>query len=427
VSVDTLFALADGLNQKGDSGPKDAQLTDEAGELRAFEMPRPLFTTRERAAWASRFFYNIHAEDEMKTDLGKAIQGRLPKDVAEARGKLAPFLRDTLVGLNYAYYEPPGAQLLHNNPLFIRFHDFSGGLTEVKEEPWQTPILVGRGDTPSGGAHLSGSLANLPYVLAQVEQGMFVPENVQALIWEDLVPDLVASAVLPRWWDVSRDELHAVTLYQRAGEELLAAAAKDETLRPAVMGILAERMQPERWERVGESLRSGQVDYALAQTTPAETFYLTAEYRKEFPAETGHWQAAGKELDDLARRSPEQVSWQRLSVDFGVPRPALAQTYSRELVDGEIFPSFMVFASHLLAESWDSTNLFWARLADEKGYQPVTLNLLVPELTRRMIGKISATHPEDWPAVLRAMRETGDEFREGKFSPLPKPGSAGGF
>jgi len=426
VSLDTLFALADGLNQKADGAGRDALLTEQAGELRAFEMPRPLFTTRERAAWASRFFYNIHADTEMKTDLTKAIQSRSPKDVAEARGKLTPFLRDTLVGLNYAYYEPPGAQLLHNNPLFVRFHDFSGGLTGDIEGPWQTPILMGRGDTPSGGAHLSGSLANLPYVLAEVEQGMFVPENIQSLIWEDLVPDLVASAILPRWWGVSRDELHAVTLYQRAGEELLTAAAGDEPLRQSVMGILADRMLPERWQRVEDSLRSGRVEDALALTTPAETFYLTAEFRKEHPAETGHWKAAGDELQDLIRRSPEEASWQRLSEDFGVPHPALAQSYSRELLDGEMFPSFMVFASQLLAESWDSTNLFWARLADEKGYQPVALNLLVPELTRRMIGKISATHPEDWPAVLRAMRETGDEFREGKISPLPQTGANSG-
>jgi hypothetical protein len=41
------------------------------------------------------------------------------------------------------------------------------------------------------------------------------------------------------------------------------------------------------------------------------------------------------------------------------------------------------------------------------------LNRLVPELTRRMVAKIFASHFEDWPAVLRAMRETAEEFREG--------------
>ena len=33
----------------------------------------------------------------------------ISEELADARGQLAPFLRDTLVGLNYAYYEPPAA------------------------------------------------------------------------------------------------------------------------------------------------------------------------------------------------------------------------------------------------------------------------------------------------------------------------------
>jgi hypothetical protein len=52
------------------------------------------------------------------------------------------------------------------------------------------------------------------------------------------------------------------------------------------------------------------------------------------------------------------------------------------------------------------------------GYSPVTLNRLVPQLTHRMIEKIFATDQEDWPAILRAMRETGDEFRQGKAGSL---------
>jgi hypothetical protein len=36
-----------------------------------------------------------------------------------------------------------------------------------------------------------------------------------------------------------------------------------------------------------------------------------------------------------------------------------------------------------------------------------------------MVAKIFATDFEDWPALLRAMRETGEEFREGKIALLP--------
>jgi len=80
----------------------------------------------------------------------------------------------------------------------------------------------------------------------------------------------------------------------------------------------------------------------------------------------------------------------------------------------------------LMAETWDSNNLYWARLADEMGLDPAELNRIVPELTRQMVTKIFATDFEDWPALLRAMRATGKEFREGKIaSGLEKQASTG--
>ncbi len=50
------------------------------------------------------------------------------------------------------------------------------------------------------------------------------------------------------------------------------------------------------------------------------------------------------------------------------------------------------------------------------GYSPAMLNVLVPSLTRQMVSNIFATNVDDWPALLRAMKETGDEFRQGKFT-----------
>jgi hypothetical protein len=433
VSLDTLLALGDGLNQMAKGQAIADNLVPLAGELREFEMPKPLFTTRERSEYAAGLYSNRHIILQMRTDLAKVLKSPASAtELAVARGQLTPFLRDTLVGLNYAYYEPPGAQMLHNNPLFVRSHDFSGGdysgeAATAGEQTWRTPRLFGRGWTASGGAHLIGSMADLPYVLAKVEQDFIVPQNVQSLIWEDLVPGLITSAILPRWWRVTRNELHAVTLYQRTGEELLAAAAENEKLRQTVMSILSDRMLPQRSEEVEKAIRAGRAEEALSETTPAETFYLTAEFRRRSPGDTGHWGSAGKELEDLAARYPAEVGWERLSVDFGVPHPALAQNYARELLNVKPFPSFLGYSSRLLAECWDSNNLYWARLADEMGYSPVMLNRLVPELTRRMVEQTFATHLEDWPAVLRSMRETGDEFRQGKIAALPKSGAASGL
>jgi len=433
VSLDTLLALGEGLNQMANGKGASDFLVPLAGELREFEMPKPLFTTRERSEYAAGLYSNRHTILQMRTDLAKVLKSQAtPGEIAEARGQLTPFLRDTLVGLNYAYYEPSGAQMLHNNPLFVRSHDFSGGdysgeAATAGEQTWRTPRLFGRGWTASGGAHLIGSMADLPYVLAKVEQDFIVPRNVQSLIWEDLVPGLMTSAILPRWWGVTRNELHAVTLYQRTGEELMTAAAENEKVRQTVMSIFSDRMLPQRSEEVERALRAGREGEALSQTTPAETFYLTAEYRRRSPEDTSHWGAAGKELEGLTAKFPKEVSWERLSEDFGVPHPALAQSYARELLNVKPFPSFLGYSSRLLAESWDSNNLYWARLADEMNYSPVMLNRLVPELTRRMVEQTFATHLEDWTAVLRAMRETGDEFRQGKIAALLKSTVASGF
>jgi hypothetical protein len=179
-------------------------------------------------------------------------------------------------------------------------------------------------------------------------------------------------------------------------------------------------MVPQRSEQLVKALRAGDVNGALARVMPGETFYLAAEFRRRSSGQNYSWGKSGEELESLSSRYPTEVSWKRLSEDFGVPHPALAQSYSRELLNLKPFPAFMGYSSRLLAESWDSNNLYWARLADEQGYPPVMLNRLVPELTYRMVEKIFATDFEDWPAMLRAMRETGEEFRQGKISSLPK-------
>jgi hypothetical protein len=155
---------------------------------------------------------------------------------------------------------------------------------------------------------------------------------------------------------------------------------------------------------------------------PADTFYLAAVYHRRFSDRKDSFGAAGAELVSLAQSNPSDVSLERLSRDFGVPHPALEQNYARQLLNVQPFPAFMGFSSRFLAESWDSNNLYWARLADEKGYSPVLLNRLVPELTRRMVEKIFATDLEDWPALLRAARETGDEFRLGKNAAVSNTG-----
>ncbi|MGA8730385.1 MAG: hypothetical protein WB608_16655, partial [Terracidiphilus sp.] len=174
---------------------------------------------------------------------------------------------------------------------------------------------------------------------------------------------------------------------------------------------------PDWMERIEEALRSPESANALVpQTPPADTFYLAVEFRKRYSDKASTWGPAGRELDELSRRSPSDVSPDRISRDFGVPHSAFVQGNSCALFNMKPVPAFGGDASRLLAESWQSNNLYWARLADEMGDSPVMLNVLVPTLTRRMIANIFASNIDDWPALLRAMEETGDEFRNGKIA-----------
>jgi len=182
-----------------------------------------------------------------------------------------------------------------------------------------------------------------------------------------------------------------------------------------VLAILSERMSPLTLQQVEVSLRNGRQKALMGEISPADTFYLEAEFRGKFPGTLTSLGAANQELQSLGERDPEAVSWERLSRDFGVPHPMLAQTYARELLNYGPIPAFEGYASRLLGESWDSTNLYWARLLDESGYLPVQMNRLAPQLTHRMVEKVAATNFDDWPALIRAMRETADEFREGKL------------
>lgn len=418
VSFDTLFRLYDGLDEMAHGSAMRDRLLPLAADLREFELPRPIFSSSEKLAWTAGIYSSRHAELQVRTDLTKVIKAPgSAQQLEAARSQLTPFLRDTLVGLNYAYYEPPGAQTLHHNPLLVRSHDFSAVSIENYNLIWGTPDLIGVGVTAGGGAYLIGSLADLPYALALTEEDFIAPENVQALIWKAEVPNLLVGATQPRWWNVSSTEMHAAALYQRFGEDLLTASAGNPDLRGRLMDILSEVMEPRRLEMTERALSAGgNVTELVRQITPAEEFYLAAEFRKRFPAEAGSWGAAGRELDDLARKNPSETGPERVSKDFGVPHPIMAQTNACDILSVKPFPAFPGSSYRLLGESWQSSNLYWARLADEMGYSPVMLNLLAPELTRDMIAKIFATDLEDWPALLRAMQETGAEFRERRIS-----------
>jgi hypothetical protein len=114
------------------------------------------------------------------------------------------------------HYAPPGAQVLYTNPLFVRSHDFVGA--QGANGTWKETEVLGSGWPSSAGGKLVGSLVSLPYALAEAEQNFLIPSREQALIWGDLVPQLLLTATIPRWWNVTPGQLHWVALHMDYGE-----------------------------------------------------------------------------------------------------------------------------------------------------------------------------------------------------------------
>jgi hypothetical protein len=412
VSLDTLFHLADDFSEM-EHNSKAVDLSRGlalASQLQEARGPRSMFTNAERTEWAPREMPSEHVLREMRTDPTKLFE-KAERSGQEACASLTPYLRDTLVGLNYAYYQPPGSQILHDSPLLVRSHDFLASELVEKDDAWLAPRLFGAGITAGNGAHLSGSLAGLPYSLAEMQQDLIVPRNVQSLIWQGVAADILTASTVPRWWSTPPEALHAAALYQQTGEELIAAAAKDAGLRAAVADVLSNRLPPATVDSISGALRENRVDAALDHVSPAAAFYLTAEFEKRFPGRIGPVGSAGRELQGLIQRDPAEVNPQRLSEEFGVPHPLMSESYRDDLLNVKLFPSVMGYGSDLLAESWESTNLYWARLADEAGYSPAVLNELAPRLASNMVATIFASDFDDWLALDRALRQAGREFR----------------
>jgi hypothetical protein len=89
----------------------------------------------------------------------------------------------------------------------------------------------------------------------------------------------------------------------------------------------------------------------------------------------------------------------------------LANSYEPELLNLRTFPTLMGYSSRIMAESWESNTLYWVALADELSLAPAQLNVRIPEWTRKLVEEIFASHLEDWPALLKSLRQVGDEVR----------------
>lgn len=409
LDLKSLFDLADNLERvaRGESF-NQAMANRLAARISEVPLPRAELSTPELTAFGQDQWVENHIERQRRLNLSRAVDRAAGNsaDLQELRGELAPLLRDTLVGFNYLHYAPPGGELLKANPLFVRSHDFLG---HNREGAWRPPRPIGVGWPNSAGGRLIGSLSGLPYALAYAEQNFMVPTERQALIWQDLAPQILLGATVPRWWGVDSRDMHLAALHVRYGREIVAAATLDPSRREAVLAALRVRVKPRRLWDVEQAMGQGDAADAARILTTSELFALGRQ-----GLESEAIGSAGSPLAASIRqlRAEDGRGYDQLAALFGVPHPQLSNSYRLELLDLPLFPTLMGFSSRILAESWESNNLYWAELADELHIAPARLNQLIPVWTQRSIERIFATNLEDWPALQRSMHLIGDAYRE---------------
>ena len=413
IPLKTLFDLADHLERVSRGEAFNVAMANRlAANISEIRLPYATLSSAESNTLTQGHWVERHIRDQRTLNLRRAVDRARenPAQLLEIRGDLAPMLRDSLVGLLYAFYSPPGAEIIQANPLFIRSHDFLG---PEARRGWSRARIQGFGWPNSGGGRIVGSLMTLPYGLASAEQNFMVPTERQALIWQDLAPQMLLGATVPRWWKIDPAELQFVGLHLRLGKLLLARAALDPAVLGEVMGHLRRRVEPSRLWKIGNAFRNGAVRDGVDVVTPAELFALAKRARESSRGLAAA--AAGPHLEAierLAARDPSKFNYDRAARLFGMPHPRLARSYSLELLNLPLFPTMMGYSSRILAESWESNNLFWAALADELHIAPAQLNLLIPEWTQRSLERIFATHLDDWPALWRSLRLIADEVRK---------------
>jgi len=297
VSLDILFQLADHMESISHGEKLNPALVNKlASGIAEIQLPRASLTGAEKSAMGFGYWTEKHIEAERKVNLRAAIEKAAgdAEKLKDARGLMAPLLRDALLAFNYAHYAPPGAQILYTNPVFVRSHDFIG--SQGSSRAWRPTELFGTGWPSNDGGRLTGSLSTLPYALAEAEQNFLIPEHTQALIWGDLAPAD----------DPGRQDSALVEGDARASP--LGGAAPAVWARAAGgigvgcgaagtgSGFVIATGPAGAHARSGGLMERGAVKEAVERVTPSELFWLAREMatREGSPTVPAFWRSCGR-------------------------------------------------------------------------------------------------------------------------------------
>ena len=102
---------------------------------------------------------------------------------------------------------------------------------------------------------------------------------------------------------------------------------------------------------------------AVDLLTPSELYMIGQNLSaSEADADPG-----ARELAHLRTAVPDQVSPEAISRAWGTSKPTLTSSYRPELLNLKTFPTLMGYSSRIMAESWESNQLYWAAIGDEIG------------------------------------------------------------
>jgi hypothetical protein len=173
------------------------------------------------------------------------------------------------------------------------------------------------------------------------------------------------------------------------------------------MDSLLRYLPASRVEWIDDNLRDGDFENIALQVPTSVLYSLASD-----PA----LRDAAPDMNSIeisaleARHSPE-LAPAAIGRAFGTPKPTLTHSYRPGLLYLRTFPALMGYSSRILAESWESNNLYYAALADEVGVPASQLDVYVPQWNREAIENIFATHLEDWPALLRSLQSLATNVR----------------
>jgi len=192
---------------------------------------------------------------------------------------------------------------------------------------------------------------------------------------------------------------------------MIAEAAVNAGVRARVLEVVGSAASLIRYDAVAREVEAGNVRAAVDLLTPSELYLIG----QNLSASESNPDPAAQELAHLRAVAPGQVSPEAISRVWGTSKPTLTNSYRRELLSLKTFPTLMGYSSRIMAESWESNQLYWAEISDEVGVTPSRLSLLIPEWTQATVERIFASHLEDWPALLQSLRSVGEDVRAGKL------------